>query len=519
MQSTQIKTNTNTLPLPQTRKFYCRPELLLGILLLLAFALRIYHLDYRGFWTDEFKTLKAARLSVPELARERLHNGHFPTYFLLVHAAVRLADESESVLRFPSVIAGTLSLFMLFLLARRLWGVQCALWAALFFAFHGRAIWASQEARPYAFAMLAALGSTHALVTSLQTNSRRWWTAFTLWSLFGMLVHATYPFTFAGQCIVMLVWMIAQRRWNRSYIFSILSIIIISAICYSIIPLFQDKSDRFLSHRQWPSFKFLRDSLMNIFWGDVSNVSKVDNLLKNISYVLFLLVGWLSWRQRKSAQSPSVPGYALIVSLAISTLVGMTLSSGLLAGLQISQKYCATEIGGGVILIALAITSVINGKLRLLFASACFLTIATIGLSYPFSKGEQVREAIQYVSRHRTPDEKVLFCKGSGAEIMCEYYKLGIAPVPVSRNLTERLPVVQLLDETVSNEPQFWLILYDRRDCPIESVLSNEFGHAYTIAKRKEFEEATAIHYVKPGGLYAGSQPAKAGKMDRQSAK
>jgi len=40
-------------------------------------------LDWHGYWSDEFHTIRAVELSVPELIRQRASSGHPPLFFLL----------------------------------------------------------------------------------------------------------------------------------------------------------------------------------------------------------------------------------------------------------------------------------------------------------------------------------------------------------------------------------------------------------------------------------------------------
>ena len=51
---------------------------------LAALGVRLFRLDYRGMWTDEFHTLHAILLPWRELIFERMRAGHLPTYFILM---------------------------------------------------------------------------------------------------------------------------------------------------------------------------------------------------------------------------------------------------------------------------------------------------------------------------------------------------------------------------------------------------------------------------------------------------
>lgn len=128
----------------------------LAAILVLAGALRFYGLAIQSLWSDELSTWEGSAHRIPP----SLHEVNPPLYFLMMDGVIRLAGDSETVLRFPSAVAGTLAVLVMFLVGRRLFsdmeglvsaGLLAVLWPAVFY---------SQEARPYAMLLLGALAST-----------------------------------------------------------------------------------------------------------------------------------------------------------------------------------------------------------------------------------------------------------------------------------------------------------------------------------------------------------------------
>ena len=68
-------------------------------------SLYLLTLDRAGFWLDEVSTLLDIRRPFLEMIRARAEAGHGPVYFSLAWVWVRVAGESEWLLRLPSVIA------------------------------------------------------------------------------------------------------------------------------------------------------------------------------------------------------------------------------------------------------------------------------------------------------------------------------------------------------------------------------------------------------------------------------
>ncbi len=158
-------------------------------LTILAFALRVFHLDYRGLWTDEFITLYKVQLTTRELIGYCLSVGHTPGYFLLLKAWTMVAGTSDWALRFPSAVAGALLVPATALFARpfasRPFVVLLLVWACI----GGYLVWSSQEARMYSMLVLAATISHAAYLRTLESSTLARWAAYFACVLAGTLLH------------------------------------------------------------------------------------------------------------------------------------------------------------------------------------------------------------------------------------------------------------------------------------------------------------------------------------------
>lgn len=82
----------------------------MGGLILLAFALRAYHLDHQSLWRDEVDALRFALFPLPKLLETFTQGGwNGPLYFLLLRVWVAAVGQTEFVLRFPSLLGGVLA--------------------------------------------------------------------------------------------------------------------------------------------------------------------------------------------------------------------------------------------------------------------------------------------------------------------------------------------------------------------------------------------------------------------------
>ena len=133
-------------------------SVVVGLVAVLALAatLRLIGLGEESFWFDEGYTV--AFVSLPFIKMLKCmpaHEPHPPLYFIIMKLWSYLGV-SEVLLRFPSVICGVVTVWVLWLLVRENWGTTPAFAAALLCATSGITIWYSQEARMYSLVLLLA---------------------------------------------------------------------------------------------------------------------------------------------------------------------------------------------------------------------------------------------------------------------------------------------------------------------------------------------------------------------------
>jgi mannosyltransferase len=126
-------------------------NIVLILLLLAAFALRLYRLDHQELWGDEAHSAYVSKLPLPSAVSPRTETNP-PLYHLLLSLWVRLTGSSVFALRFLSLVLGVLTVPLVYRLARLAFGVSVGLLAALLCAISPFQVYYSQEARMYALA-------------------------------------------------------------------------------------------------------------------------------------------------------------------------------------------------------------------------------------------------------------------------------------------------------------------------------------------------------------------------------
>ncbi len=151
-------------------------RLLLLAILLVALFLRVYRLGEQSLWYDEAVTAQVASQGMAELTRWTADDIQPPLYYYVVAGWTRLAGRGEWALRFPSAFFGTLTVALLWALARRLFGGERAgqtasLVAALLAALSPLYVYYAQEARMYTLLTFLGLLSGYALLRATERDA------------------------------------------------------------------------------------------------------------------------------------------------------------------------------------------------------------------------------------------------------------------------------------------------------------------------------------------------------------
>lgn len=146
-----------------------------------------------------------------DLIRDRLVNGHMPTYFLLEKAWVMLAGDSEVALRLPSVLMVAVAVLPFLDLATRLFGRRPGQFATLIFCLHQSIIWMGQTARPYGFMLLCSVVAAWSLVRWWTESQRRWLIVLGAAVAVGMSLMPLFALAVLG----LLAGLIFGRPWRK----------------------------------------------------------------------------------------------------------------------------------------------------------------------------------------------------------------------------------------------------------------------------------------------------------------
>ncbi len=193
--------------------------LTLSFILLFAFILRIYNINFEGLWTDEMICLYTSN---PGFSLRRMYDVlHFwdqtpPLYPLLLWLWFKIAGYTEFQARFFSVIGGTLSLFVIYQLIKELYNRKSALIITFLLAITPYHIYFSREARSYIWAFLSLSLVLYLFVKQLKNYDKKHTRLFFILAG-GLFLHISYFsfFIHAGLvCIILYTYFIKKTSIN-----------------------------------------------------------------------------------------------------------------------------------------------------------------------------------------------------------------------------------------------------------------------------------------------------------------
>ena len=211
--------------------------LILLVLLLLAFALRIFLLDGQSIWWDEGISLHLGTSDLATIFGDRLNNIHPPLYFILLKGWLALTGVTVFSARYLSVLAGWLLVPAVYSISVRWFNRRMGLLAAFLATISAVSVIYAQEIRVYALlplAYLALLAVTRELTRRDTSPAGKEWV---LWAGLGIFswiaLHLHYVSAFAVGYVTIwaaLSFLFTHRRRELNRLVIIQVIVILASL-------------------------------------------------------------------------------------------------------------------------------------------------------------------------------------------------------------------------------------------------------------------------------------------------
>jgi 4-amino-4-deoxy-L-arabinose transferase-like glycosyltransferase len=211
------------------------PRAMVGALTITALGIRL--VIVRGFWLDEATSGYDARLSYSGMIHHLLYDNHPPLEYTILWLVAHSLGSSQTDLRLPSILFGTLTIPMLYLAGRALYHERAGVLAAAFGTVGALSVWYSQEARMYALFMFLATVTIWALARILATGRGRYWVA---WGVAGAAMIWTQWFASlaVGTEAIVIFCILVRQRYGRGQLVRLgVATAAIAVSCAPLLPL------------------------------------------------------------------------------------------------------------------------------------------------------------------------------------------------------------------------------------------------------------------------------------------
>ena len=387
---------------------------LIGGLLLLAFALRVYRLDYQSLWRDEIDALRFALLPLPNLLRTFTQGGwNGPLYFPLLRVWIAAAGQTEFALRFLSLLGGVLTVPLTYVLGRRIGSPRLAILGALLVTASPYLVWYSQEAKMYALLTTGVLLSWYLYLRALEERGWGIWIGYVVTTSLCMYLHLLVVILIPTQVALFVLRWGRYRDRMRPWLGAMAALVLpYLPFARWEIPLLL--SDFQTGHPFYPLSQILVTLLQGFSLGVTAHPTlriflpfpqgpSGLFLYEGFIVILFLvLAGLFLYRDRQSLQ-------LLLCWLLLPPVIVYLIS---LRVPLFSARYLIWTIPSFLLLLGVGLIAV-REQSRVVFV-LCLVGLLLIDTSALFTQSytpikADFRRAAAYVRTHRQADEPILF--------------------------------------------------------------------------------------------------------------
>ena len=204
----------------------------LVIILGVSLIFRLINISQENFSLDEAFSVHNAQHNLGDITRIIANENYPPLYQYLLHFWLNISGVSEGSARSLSVIIGLLSIVIMYLLGKEIFGRKVGLWAAFLTGISAFHIEFSQEARMYIFLFLLSASTTLFLWKALQSGKKKYLFWYSLFSILNLYTHFFAIVFLACQFLFAVYYFIIKRSpyiLRRNYLISLLMIVIVFA--------------------------------------------------------------------------------------------------------------------------------------------------------------------------------------------------------------------------------------------------------------------------------------------------
>ena len=444
-------------------------------------------------WTDEFHTLGAVQKPWGEMIRERLANGHLPTYFILQKAWVGMVGTADWAMRFPSAVYGALLVPMVVVFAWRSVS-RALLWALLGMAvLNGTMLWASQEARMYSLLAVAATACHWLYWRTVTVRGVGPWAAYfaalVATATIQPVILAVFP---AHLWFSLLIRTRHPQHWRITARLAVAALIAIVA-GLSAFAVAQTKYTALMPRLPDPLLMVRRLGAAAFGARDVSG------LLRHIA-VLLSIVGavaaWIRWRRVRDGEIAETGADPLFIQFCAVTVAGFVLllvaGGCLLPHVVGVSRYLVPVTVPAWVVIFYGFGGLCGYWLRAAVGLSVVVVLAGAAVHW-HDRGLGGREVVRALARRADPGDVVILSSSSSQLAMIQHYgATQVVPCRVPSTLRDTTATLKVIRDSLRGRDRAWVFVY-RDDKPRLQAAMYSRPDWFRILREYERESAKLV--------------------------
>ncbi|MCI5056839.1 MAG: glycosyltransferase family 39 protein [Flavobacteriales bacterium] len=283
----------------------------LAAILIIATLLRFWGLDFQSLWVDELHTMieSAPYKSWTELFDYlSLTDQHPPLHFVIEKVCFEWFGHTAYVARVPSVVAGVLSIYFLFLLGKEILDRELGFILSIVGTFNYYHILYSQEARGYMFAFMFCTLSIVFLIRLLKNPNFKIALFFALAALGMLYSHYFSLFVVVAQAFLCFLILIQSKKPKIHFKYFLISFAIIGVAYAPWLPFLLNMTGIKSFWIEKIPTSFLVD-----YFGEYFGNAPIVISFATMSLIFFLIKAFMNSTEKETIKNP--------LSLALLTII------------------------------------------------------------------------------------------------------------------------------------------------------------------------------------------------------
>ena len=478
-------------------------------ILLIGYFLRVYDLSNESIWLDEAFSIVRAKLNLSQIFFRPETNP--PLYYSILHVWINLFGDSEFSVRFPSVLFGSLSIFMVYKVGNEIFDKDVGILSSLLLGLSVFHIRYSQEARTYSLAVLLTLLSMYFFIKILREKSYKFFFGYILSSTLLIYSHIYGLFIIISQNIYIIALFILSKE---IYGFNLKRWILIQIL---LIILFIPWVNIFITQ----TFNVLQVG----FWTPLPSLSSIEASFKTYSgsstllFWLFMILspfsvikyekisGDFSWKnffrsmelyRWKISLLNTDKIFLLLLWLLTPIILPFTISR--LSTPIYHTKYTIVASLAFYLLVSKGISNIPYRCIKIIVVIV-IIAFSMVYLQRYYTKinKQQWRDVANYIDKNANKLDMLLFHAGA-MNIAFNYYSKRTDLI--KRRFPEKggkvdEETIKELEPTVEGYRRVWIILSHSKD--EKELITKKLTEAYSLSYQKKYVGIKLLFFERRG--------------------